>query len=83
MSETSASTTAQADAPAPEGGPAGFFDSAFSSNPYPLFAGLRANTPVMHAPEPGLWIVTRYDDVLRILRDWETFSSVVGDTPGR
>ena len=78
MAETTVTTTPEETGGA-AGGPAGFFESAFSSNPYPLFAALRANTPVMHAPEPGLYIVTRYDDVMRVLRDWETFSSVVSD----
>jgi cytochrome P450 len=46
-------------------------------NPYGLFAGLRANAPVVKMGTAGLWAVSRYDDVLRVLRDPATFSSEV------
>jgi len=69
--------TEPATTPAAPGAPSAFFESAFAGNPYPFFAGIRANAPVMKVPDADLWIVTRYDDVLRVLRDWETFSSVV------
>jgi cytochrome P450 len=55
------------------------FDSPLAlADPYPFFAALRANSPVTKIGPLGLWAVARYDDVLRILRDPETFSSVVG-----
>jgi cytochrome P450 len=39
-------------------------------------AGLRARGPILYSPHyGGHWIVTRYDDIFRILRDAETFSS--------
>ncbi len=59
-----------------------FFDNpAIQANPYPVFAGMRANAPVMQFGPLGLWLVTRYDDVVRVLRDFETFSSRVGVEP--
>jgi cytochrome P450 family 109 len=60
--------------------PAGFdlFDNpAVADNPYPLFATLRASAPVAKMGPMSLWAVSRYDDVLRILRDPQTFSSEV------
>lgn len=57
----------------------GFFDRPeVATNPYPFFADLRRNSPVMQSGPLGLWIVSRYDDVVRVLRDWQTFSSRVG-----
>ncbi|MBI5285275.1 MAG: cytochrome P450 [Chloroflexi bacterium] len=57
----------------------GFFDNpAVAADPYPFFAGMRQNTPVAQFGPLGLWIVSRYDDVTRILHDHETFSSAVG-----
>jgi cytochrome P450 len=53
------------------------FGEALGANPYPFYAGLRATAPVTKLGPAGLWAVARYDDVIRILRDPETFSSVV------
>jgi cytochrome P450 len=45
------------------------------ANPYPTYALLRREQPVYHAAALDLWVVTRYDDVLAVLKDDETFSS--------
>ena len=50
----------------------------FKANPYPLYACLRAETPVCRTRFLGLpaWLITRYDDVLmllkeeRVVKDW-------------
>ncbi|HEY8514329.1 MAG TPA: cytochrome P450 [Candidatus Binatia bacterium] len=46
-------------------------------DPYPLFASLRQSSPVLRIAQFGrqTHLVTRYDDVARILRDNDTFSS--------
>ncbi len=43
------------------------------ANPYPLYERLRREAPVLWDPYLHAWVVTRYDDVVRVLRD---FSSV-------
>jgi cytochrome P450 len=43
--------------------------------PYPAFAKLRAEAPVHFVEETGVYLVTRYADVMRVVRDPETFSS--------
>jgi cytochrome P450 len=48
----------------------------FSGDPFPLFKMLRATNPVVKLGE-GFWGIAKYDDVLRVLRDPETFSSRV------
>lgn len=46
-------------------------------------ATMRATCPVAHSKQHGgFWVVTRYDDVVRVARDWETFSSAHGVSPG-
>jgi len=35
----------------------------------------RAQAPVFYEPQYGDWVVTRYDDVIRVLSDTDTFSS--------
>ncbi|HYM16893.1 MAG TPA: cytochrome P450 [Dehalococcoidia bacterium] len=52
------------------------FGEEMGENPYPMYAVLRANSPVAPLPN-GLWAVALYEDVVRILRDPGTFSSVV------
>jgi cytochrome P450 PksS len=46
---------------------------SFKANPYPWYARLRAETPVYRTRLafwlPPVWAVTRYDDVVRILKD--------------
>jgi cytochrome P450 len=44
-------------------------------SPYEVYADARARAPVFHAERFGFWVVTRYEDVLTVLKDGETFSS--------
>jgi len=50
--------------------------------PHEVFDRLRAAAPVAWNPEPngraGFWAVTRYRDVLAVLRDTQTFSNAAG-----
>lgn len=51
----------------------------FAREIHPTLARLRAQCPVTHSDERGgFWVVTRYEDVLRVAQDWETFSSELG-----
>ncbi|GAA3941259.1 hypothetical protein GCM10023085_23510 [Actinomadura viridis] len=45
------------------------------ADPYPLYARMRDECPVFHDAEHDLWIVTRYEDVMTVVRDPKTFSS--------
>ncbi|MBZ5712037.1 cytochrome P450 [Nannocystis pusilla] len=51
------------------------FSPAMFADPYPIYARLREQTPVLHVPQIGVWLVTRYDDVQHILKSPELFSS--------
>jgi cytochrome P450 len=44
------------------------FEPGFAENPYPQFRGMREHEPVHESPF-GIWLLFRYDDVLRFLRD--------------
>lgn len=42
-------------------------------------AEMRAHHPVAHSDEHGgFWVLTRYEDVLRVAQDWRTYSSAHG-----
>ena len=45
------------------------------ADPYPAYAELRAQGPVVHVPEHDLWLVTTYDACLEVLSDPARFSS--------
>ena len=43
-------------------------DPEFVADPYPTYHRLRATDPVHHSPL-GFWVLTRYEDVVAVLRD--------------
>jgi cytochrome P450 len=54
-------------------------DPAVANDPYPFYAYLRREAPVAPLGLMDLWGIARHEDVVRVLRDPETFSSVVGE----
>jgi cytochrome P450 len=44
-------------------------------DPYPLYERMRDEAPVFYSAAHGLYVVTRYDDVVAILKDHQGFSS--------
>lgn len=59
------------------------FAPAVIADPYPLFARLRDEDPV-HWNEPyQLWVITRYADVVSMVRNHDAFSSAVIRTDER
>ncbi|MEU1184258.1 cytochrome P450 [Streptomyces sp. NPDC005820] len=50
-------------------GPLDLFGEGFVRDPYPWLDELRSESPVHYDPGTGLWLVSRYDDVRRVLLD--------------
>jgi len=48
---------------------------ALADDPYPIFHELREREPVTWAPELGMWLLTRRDDIVQVLADWERFTT--------
>ena len=46
-------------------------------NPYPFYQLLRENAPVFREPDFGVFLVSRYDDIVEVNRQPEVFSSVL------
>jgi cytochrome P450 len=46
------------------------------ANPYPFFAEARKQCPVFYIPKEDMWCVTRHADILDVLRDTSTYTSV-------
>ena len=53
---------------------------AFTTDPYPTYARLRAEAPVYWSPYFQQWLVTQGELVVEIARTWEIFSSVGWDS---
>ncbi len=56
-------------------------------DPFPSYHRLREEFPCYWSDRNGIWILSRYDDVLAAAQDWQTFSSSAGnmidELPGR
>jgi len=53
-------------------------DPGFISCPFPQYEQLRNECPVVHLPQGrGFYLVTRHEDILRVVTDPKTFSSQV------
>ena len=68
--------TAETSPPEPASA-AGLFGEISAENPYPFFERLRREAPVSRLGAMNFWAVASYSDVVSILRDNETFSSIV------
>lgn len=52
-------------------------------DPFPAYATMREQQPVMFDERTNLYVVTRYDDVKAVFEDWETYSSENAQAPVR
>jgi cytochrome P450 len=48
------------------------------ADPYPHYAWLRREAPVLWLPDYDIWMVSRYRDVIEVLLDPQTYSSQLG-----
>jgi cytochrome P450 len=63
------------------------YSAAFDADPFPSYRELQENNPCYWSEEAEKWVLTRYDDVVNALNDWQTYSSAKGNLvdefPGR
>ncbi len=57
------------------------FSAAFLADPYPDFGRFVRAEPVFWAPSLGYWVVSRYEDCRRVMRDYATFSAANSLSP--
>jgi cytochrome P450 len=50
-------------------------DPEICANPYPTYRWLREHAPAYHVPGTSMWVLSRYQDIVHVLHDHETFSS--------
>ena len=51
------------------------------ADPHERFRWMRANAPVYWDDSTGIWGIARYEDLMVVARDWETFCSGEGSRP--
>jgi cytochrome P450 len=60
---------------------------AFDADPFPAYQVLRDEHPCFWSEEAGMWVLSRYDDILAALTSWKLYSSARGNLidefPGR
>jgi cytochrome P450 len=49
------------------------------ANPFPFYKALRDEYPCFWSEEAGMWVLSRYADIVTALNDWQTFSSAQGN----
>lgn len=63
------------------------FSPATDADPFPAYRTLRDEYPCFWSEDAGMWVLSRYSDVVEALNDWETYSSAQGnmmtELPGR
>jgi len=63
------------------------FSPATDADPFPAYKVLRDEYPCFWSEEAGMWVLSRYDDVLAALSNWRLYSSAKGNLinefPGR
>ena len=63
------------------------YSTQIDADPFPAYARLREEQPCYWSDANGLWILSRYEDVLEAAQNWRLYSSAAGnmidELPGR
>ncbi|MDE2403234.1 MAG: cytochrome P450 [Sphingomonadales bacterium] len=63
------------------------YSPAIDADPFPAYKVLRDEHPCFWSEEAGMWVLSRYDDILAALTNWKVYSSARGNLidefPGR
>src|SRR5215210_1536917 len=53
----------------------------YLEDPYPYYARFRREAPIFFAPKIDMWVVSRYEDILAIVKDPNAFSNAKVQEP--
>lgn len=59
------------------------FSPEFIADPYKFFAYARDREPVFYSPEMDCWVVMKFDDIVGVFQDPQTFSAALARHPVR
>ncbi|MEK9679977.1 MAG: cytochrome P450 [Rhodospirillaceae bacterium] len=57
------------------------FGDEYLSNPYAFYVKARDEEPIFYDPKLGYWVVMKYDEIVEVFRDPETFSAALARHP--
>jgi cytochrome P450 len=55
------------------------YSPAVDADPFPFYRTLRDEYPCYWSGDAGMWVLSRYADILTALQDWRTYSSAKGN----
>lgn len=55
------------------------YSPAVDADPFPAYRRLRDEFPCFWSKEAGMWVLSRYADIVTALNDWPTYSSAKGN----
>ena len=55
------------------------YSPAVDADPFPFYRRLREEHPCFWSKEAGMWVLSRYADIVTALNDWQTYSSAKGN----
>ncbi|MCW2307502.1 cytochrome P450 [Rhodobium gokarnense] len=55
------------------------YSPANDADPFDAYKTLRDEYPAFWCEEAGMWVYSRYDDIVSALNDWQTYSSAKGN----
>ena len=55
------------------------YSPATDADPFPFYKTLRDEHPCFWSADANMWVLSRYDDIVTALNDWQTFSSSRGN----
>lgn len=55
------------------------YSPVMDADPFPFYKTLRDEYPCFWSEEAGMWVYSRYADIVTALNDWETYSSAKGN----
>jgi len=55
------------------------YSPEFDADPFPAYKTLRDEHPCYWSEEAGMWVYSRYADIVTALNDWQTYSSAKGN----
>ena len=57
------------------------FSEEFIDNPFPFFQRARKEEPIFFDHDMGYWVISKFDDIISVFRDPETFSATIARHP--
>ena len=55
------------------------YSPAIDADPFPYYKTLRDEHPCFWSKHANMWVLSRYDDIVTALNDWQTYSSAKGN----